>query len=379
VTAAVPTLASLAAQSSGSGSPLWYLSRGTGIVCLVLLTLVVALGVLTRRGAPSGGQTFVLAGIHRNASLLVLCLLAVHIVTSVLDPYAPISMVDAVLPFGSAYRPLWLGLGALAFDLLIALVVTSLLRLRIGLRWWRGVHWLAYLAWPVAVLHGLGTGSDTSSGWALAITAGCVLAVAAAVLTRARMLDDRLAGRRAGAIAAATIGPLALAGWLLIGPLAPGWAARAGTPPQLIATGGTGGNGTTSASDTSTGSGRSGGGKASSGTPSGTAQWSGQVTRRQRADGTIEIVLAGRLTGGPGGRLEVRLVGQPQDGGVAMSSGTVTLTTASAARWTGPVTSLNGTRIDARLAAAAGGVSVSVTITVQLADSGALTGTAVFG
>ena len=91
-----------------------------------------------------------------------------------LDSFAPIRLIDAVIPFASTYRPLWLGLGALSFDLLIALVVTSLVRRRLGYRAWRTIHWLAYASWPVAVFHGLGTGSDTKVWWMLALTAACV-------------------------------------------------------------------------------------------------------------------------------------------------------------------------------------------------------------
>ena len=85
--------------------------------------------------------------------------------------------LDAVVPFASAYRPLWLGLGAIAIDLLIALVVTSLVRARLGLRAWRGVHWCRYACWPVALLHGLGTGTDARTPWMQALTAVCVAVV----------------------------------------------------------------------------------------------------------------------------------------------------------------------------------------------------------
>ena len=97
-------------------------------------------------------------------SLLVIVFLVIHIVTSVLDSFAPISLTAAVIPFVSSYRPLWLGLGTLSFDLILALAITSLIRRRLGYATWRAVHWLAYASWPVAVLHGLGTGSDTKVG-----------------------------------------------------------------------------------------------------------------------------------------------------------------------------------------------------------------------
>jgi sulfoxide reductase heme-binding subunit YedZ len=209
---------------------LWFLSRGSGVVVVVLLTVVVVLGVVTRRGTGGRGFTFVAGALHRNASLLAVALLVVHVVTAVLDPYVTIRWVDALVPFAGLYRPVWLGFGALALDLLIALVITSLLRLRLGVSWWRRIHWAAYLAWPVALLHGAGTGTDTTTTWDLVLTACCVAAVVVAVLVRARLLGDRFRIRGTVVRLTALGGALAFGGWMVLGPLAPGWSARSGTP-----------------------------------------------------------------------------------------------------------------------------------------------------
>jgi methionine sulfoxide reductase heme-binding subunit len=164
---------------------LWYLGRGTGVVSMVLLSIVVALGIATRSGRPLPGlPRFAVAAIHRSASLLAVVLLGVHVGALLIDPFAQLRLVDLVLPFVGTYRPLWLGLGTLGFDLVLALVGTSLLRHRIGLKGWRIVHWLAYAAWPVAILHGLGTGTDAATPWLRATTAGCFALVAAAVAWR---------------------------------------------------------------------------------------------------------------------------------------------------------------------------------------------------
>jgi methionine sulfoxide reductase heme-binding subunit len=161
---------------------LWYLARGSGAVSLVLLTAVVALGIASRSGRPAFGlPRFAVGAVHRNAGLLSVVLLGIHVTTLLADPYAQLRLVDLVLPFAGAYRPVWLGLGTLGLDLIVALVATSLLRHRLGVRAWRAVHWLAYAAWPVAFLHGLGTGTDAESGWMLAIDAVCLAAVVAAV------------------------------------------------------------------------------------------------------------------------------------------------------------------------------------------------------
>jgi predicted ferric reductase len=164
---------------------LWYTARATGLVALLLLTATMVWGMLgSARSAPARWPRFTVTLFHRNLSLLTLAFLAVHIGSSVIDRYAGIGWLDAIIPFRSVYRPLWLGLGAIAFDLLLALVVTSLLRTRINVRWWRAVHWAAYLCWPVALVHAVGIGTDSRGGWPLIITAGCFAAVAIAGLYR---------------------------------------------------------------------------------------------------------------------------------------------------------------------------------------------------
>jgi sulfoxide reductase heme-binding subunit YedZ len=143
-------------------SPFWYLTRGAGAVALLLLTASVVLGIVDfSRWRSDRWPRFVTDRLHRNVSMLALVIIALHIVTTVADGFTPIGLKDAVIPFLSPYRPLWLGLGALAFDLLVAVAVTSMLRRRLGYGAWRAVHWTAYACWPLALVHGLGTGTDT--------------------------------------------------------------------------------------------------------------------------------------------------------------------------------------------------------------------------
>lgn len=229
--AAGPALTGHAAIVVTSSTPLWYITRATGVVALVLLTIGMALGLLvTVRFEGRQWPRYITIGLHRNMSLLALAFTAVHVLTTITDNFVPIDLQDAFIPFISPYRPLWLGLGAVAFDLLIALTVTSLLRARLGYRPWRLVHWTAYLCWPVAVLHGLGTGSDTRTRWVLLVTLLCVAVIA--VLTGWRLADGWPAHPRvrvAGAIALVAV--LAAGGaWLVSGPLRPGWSQHSGLP-----------------------------------------------------------------------------------------------------------------------------------------------------
>lgn len=216
-------------------SAYWYLTRSSGAVALALLTLAFVLGVVdVRRWSTDRWPRFVVDSLHRNVSLLALAFLGLHIVTAVLDSFAPISLLDAVIPFSGSYRPLWLGLGALSFDLMLAVIVTSLLRRQIGHATWRAVHWLAYASWPIALLHGFGTGSDVKSTWMLAVSIGCLLAAIAAVLVRiAAGWPDQLA-RRGAALGVAVIFTLGLILWLPSGPLGKEWARRSGTPSTLL-------------------------------------------------------------------------------------------------------------------------------------------------
>jgi len=168
---------------SGNAPIVWYVMRATGVVALLLLTLSFGLGVAnTNRWRPLGSRLYVTTAIHQSASLLAVAFLAVHVLTAVIDPDAGVSLAALVLPLGSG---VWLVAGTLALDLVAALVVTSLLRRRIGFRTWRTIHWTAYGAWPVAVAHGLGMGSDSGTWWYAAVTIGCIAAMAGLVAWRA--------------------------------------------------------------------------------------------------------------------------------------------------------------------------------------------------
>lgn len=168
-----------------SSKALWYLTRGSGIVALLLLTAGVVLGLLTSgRWARERWPRFVVEGLHRNVSLLATVFLVIHIASAVLDGFVPIHWLDAVVPFGAAYRPLWLGLGALSLDVFIAVAATSLVRRHLGHRTWRVVHWTAYACWVLAMVHSMGAGSDSGQGWMILIYLACGAAVLGALAWR---------------------------------------------------------------------------------------------------------------------------------------------------------------------------------------------------
>ncbi|MFC0539981.1 ferric reductase-like transmembrane domain-containing protein [Kutzneria chonburiensis] len=164
---------------------IWYIARGAGVMALVLLTVSLTLGIATRQGKPLAGlPRFAIATVHRNASLIGLGLVLVHVLTLLFDSYADLNPIDLLVPFVGSYQPFWLGLGTLAFDLLLIVLVTSLNRARLGLRTWRAIHWAAYAIWPIALAHALGTGTDAAQVWMGVLAVACTTTVATAVTWR---------------------------------------------------------------------------------------------------------------------------------------------------------------------------------------------------
>ncbi|HYT10473.1 MAG TPA: ferric reductase-like transmembrane domain-containing protein [Mycobacteriales bacterium] len=164
---------------------LWLVSRATGLVAFALLTAALVAGaVATGPTASRRWPRWARQLLHRDLALLAVGVLAVHISSVVLDGYVPIGWLSVVVPFTAGYRPLAVTAGTLAFDTILVVVGTSLLRARLGYRAWRVVHWLVFLAWPLAALHFLGVGTDFASWWGRAIAVVGVLCVAAALVIR---------------------------------------------------------------------------------------------------------------------------------------------------------------------------------------------------
>jgi len=331
------TAALIAATSKQA---LWFASRGTGVVCLLLLTTSVVLGIMTSvRFEARGWPRFVIEGVHRNVSLLILVFVAIHIATTVIDGFAPIGFLDAVVPFRSPYRTAWLGLGAVALDLLLALAITSLLRVRLGLRIWRAVHWLAYVCWPVALVHGLGTGSDTREPWMIGISVAALVTVVSAAAWRISESTDLSTGRRVAAATAVVMVPVSIGAWAIHGPLQPGWghsargSASAATPP-----------GSTEPPAAGSDPGEpelSGFSSAFDGT---------RTTDTSAGSGTATVSISGTVATGSPLALDIELAGRVVDRVMTITRGQVTMgPAADPTRWTGQVSRLEGGRLEASL------------------------------
>jgi methionine sulfoxide reductase heme-binding subunit len=350
-----------AAHSAHASKLLWYLTRGSGLVCLVLLTASVVLGIATtaRISAPRWPR-FLIAALHRNVSLFVMVVLVFHIAVAVLDSYAPIGWLDALIPLKSSYRPLWLGLGALSLDLLLAVIVTSLLRERLGYRRWRAVHWAAYASWLSAVFHGLGTGSDTKTPWVLVLTVGCVLSVVAALGLRLVVGWPGHRRLRLSAAGLAVVSVVALTGWVKAGPLQPGWARSAGTPSALLA--------------------RNAGPVASAGSTNRlTRAFSGPLSGRLTqsppdGSGLVRLTLDMRASGDVPASLQIVITGQPSaTGGVTETGSSAAFTPTGAGAWTGSMSELDGQRLTCHVSRGAQALILRVDLTID-PGSGAISG-----
>ncbi len=336
-----------------SSQALWFASRGTGVVCLLLLTASVVLGVITTvRFETPLWPRFVLQGLHRNISLLILVFICLHVATTVIDGFVPIGYIDAVVPFHSPYRTLWLGLGAVAFDLVLALAVTSVIRARLPYRIWRVVHWAGYACWPIALMHGLGTGSDARQAWMIALDIVALISVCAAVAWRLAVTWRPDLPALWGAVAALVVVPLGVGLWAFFGPLQPGWArakpsaaARlAATEPESLGFGGT-----------VTGS---------------------RAVGAPDAAGLTTVSIRGAVTSPVALRLELDLTGHPRTQGVALDVGRLSLGPATAPRrWSGRVVQLEGGHVVARVADRSGH-ALTVDLELNVGPAGrAFTGT----
>jgi sulfoxide reductase heme-binding subunit YedZ len=175
-----------------SSTALWYATRASGIVTLVLLTLTMILGLLTTGRARSHNWPgFVEQELHRRLSIMAVIFLALHVLTSVLDTYVHIGWLAVVVPFASPYARFWVGVGTISLDLMLAVFVSSLLRSRLAPGTWRGIHWLAYGSFPIALAHTFGLGTDAGQLWVDALGALCVLSVVAALAWRIRTVAVR--------------------------------------------------------------------------------------------------------------------------------------------------------------------------------------------
>jgi methionine sulfoxide reductase heme-binding subunit len=157
----------------------WVLARATGVSALVLLTGAMVAGLMVRtRTAVGAVKGSGMVDLHRLLSLLALLATAAHGVFLMEDATVEVSPLALVVPGLVPYRPLWTGIGVVVAELALLVHLSFRVRKRIGSRTWRRIHWLTYAVFAGAVVHGIGSGTDSGTPWALALYGGAVGAVA---------------------------------------------------------------------------------------------------------------------------------------------------------------------------------------------------------
>ncbi|HWP63182.1 MAG TPA: ferric reductase-like transmembrane domain-containing protein [Candidatus Binatia bacterium] len=277
----------------------WTMARAAGLLAYLLTTASVAFGlVLHHRWRSASWPRFVTNEVHRTVSLLALLAVAGHGLALLLDPYLAPTLSELLVPLTISYRPLWVAVGIIGAYLLLGLWLSQYLRSWLGYRAWARLHLLTYAAWVLALVHGLGAGSDTGTPWALAAYGGSVALVGGLVV--ARILDTEPEAVRFFGFGLVALVFTVVATWAIDGPLSPGWSARAGS---TLARG--------QAALTATSTSGAGGPAASPGPASSTAQafrasFDGTIGVERTAGGRV-LVIDGRFVGPPDGSLQILL------------------------------------------------------------------------
>ncbi len=348
------------AAIGGNSKILWYLARATGIISMVLMGIIVLLGIATAtKVTPKGFGKFLAPELHRRLSLTTVVFLGVHIVTAILDPFVKIGWAAVVIPFASKYRPLWLGLGTVAFDLLLVVVATSVIRHRFAHGTWKRIHYLSWAIVTLVLFHALGTGSDTQVKLVEIVYVAFIGALALAALFRANR-DSALRHRQRTVAVLGVVGlPVLALGWAINGPLKPGWAKASsgfsvfpkvtGSSAILSASGSSGATATVPAS----------------------FAWpvsstvSGTVSSTTTSSGATSVTIKG-LVGHSLDVVQVQLLGQVQDGSLALQSSSALIgTAADPGVYSGSVAQASGSTLLLGLTGPTGTVGAQLSLTIS--------------
>jgi DMSO/TMAO reductase YedYZ heme-binding membrane subunit len=342
------------------GAITWEAARASGFVAYGLLAASVALGIALSLGWRSPRwPRFVTNETHRFLTLLALVFTGLHTLSVAIDPFVRFSLPEIVIPFASHYRPLWIALGIVGTYLLAAVYASEWVRPRVGYAWWRRFHTLAFAVYLLATLHGLGTGSDSRTPWAIVVYGGSVVVVGALLTLRLLPNPPALARPIVAALCAITLAGGVL--WAWSGPLQPGW--------NQVANNGNGSGGTATTGGTASGE------AATTADPSPigfTVAFSGNVSESE-GSGRETLILDATLDGSPGGSFELTLAAA-DDGQTSAVSGELLLQTATGLACSGPVEETNGSALSSSCREASG-ASWLVTVDAQGASNSSVQGT----
>jgi DMSO/TMAO reductase YedYZ heme-binding membrane subunit len=186
-------------NTAGVDDPaLWYVTRGAAATAYLLLTAVMAFGIiLSFRGLEGLMRGWRVYDLHQVLTLLLLGFVALHLLTLYLDPYEPFSLLKLVWPLAETYRPLGTALGVLTLYLLALVAITSWARRLLSVRLWYLLHLTSYVAFVLVTIHGLLSGADTQTPWMLGVYTGSSALVTLLALGRIYFATQAARARRA--------------------------------------------------------------------------------------------------------------------------------------------------------------------------------------
>lgn len=156
----------------------WYAARAGGLTAYLLLSASVCLGLLiSGKARLKRWPRFALEDVHRFVGIVAGVFVAIHGFALLLDSFVPFSLSQVLVPGTSSYRPLAVGFGVVAAELLAALAISNHYRRRIPHGVWRRLHLLNFAVWALALVHGLTAGTDATTPWALALYVGSAWSV----------------------------------------------------------------------------------------------------------------------------------------------------------------------------------------------------------
>jgi hypothetical protein len=208
----------------------WDVARAGGFTAYVLLTLAVAIGLALSVHLQSPRWPRIInSELHNFLTLLSLIFVGVHVLAVWIDPFTRFGWNEVFIPLVSYYRPLWMALGIVALYLGLAIGISTWVRPWIGYTWWRRLHVFTLLSYALVTLHGIATGSDTQTGWGVAIYAASVALVGGLLFRRLLVPVNARSRSHPGFAVLTGVVVLVGIGWALLGPLQSGWGAKAGT------------------------------------------------------------------------------------------------------------------------------------------------------
>jgi sulfoxide reductase heme-binding subunit YedZ len=330
----------------------WVITRAAGYTSFALLTASVALGLLlSSQWRSLRWPRFATTELHRFVTLLTLVFIAIHVAVAVIDQFIRLSLIEVVVPFISHHRPVWSGIGIVTAYLAAAMWLSTLLQRRIGYQWWRRLHFATFAVYAGAVVHSIGSGSDTGSVWSWAIYLASFTLVGG-------LLALRLSRREQAAPEPA---PAAAA-------------PPAGSPPAAG-----GGGGAPAAAGAAVDRGRPAAGAAArAAEPGFTAQLDGRMHQGPDGTGGILVQLEAALWGGFDGSLELLVQGRVPPGGgrLQVTGNWLSLHTRTGTGYRGRIGVFDGMRLRGHVSPdSGGGPQLAVAIALLTLRDGAVNGT----